>query len=95
MLESIQSADRARCVDFFEDPSGGFGFEHFRADPEDGGRWTVLGSFGATRYESAAEAVDNALGAIDWLERDAQAAEALANWSSRCLAPEPPREPGT
>ena len=37
VLTSIESGDRNLCVDFFEDPDGGFGFEQSRSDPEDGG----------------------------------------------------------
>lgn len=67
MLESIPSADGSLCVDLFEDPAGGFGFEHFRAEPEDGGRWTAIGGFGSSRVATEAEARSAACDAIPWL----------------------------
>ena len=69
VLESYASPDNLSCVDLFEDPAGGFGFELLRADPEDGGRWTAVGGFGAVRYDSAAEAGDAASAAVAWLVR--------------------------
>ena len=39
VLTSVSSADGAYCVDLFEDPNGGYGFEHFRSEP----RTTVAG----------------------------------------------------
>jgi len=69
VLESVASADRAFCVDFFEDPAGGFGFEHLRADPEDDGRWTAIGGFGTSRFESSDLAAAAAADAIAWFNR--------------------------
>lgn len=73
MLASVASDDGMRCVDVFEDPTGGFGFESFRADPEDGGRWTAVGGLGAGRYDTARSAVDSAVEGIDWLASSASA----------------------
>lgn len=88
--ESIPSADGLLCVDFFEDPNGGFGFEHFRADPEDGGRWTAVGTHGGGRYPSVGDAVAAAQDAVAWLTGEAGAAEQLARFlasSARSAAP--------
>jgi len=67
VIESIESDDHDLCVDFFEHPDGGFGFEHFRADPEDRGRWTAVGGFAAGRYVTLTAAAEAALRAIPWL----------------------------
>lgn len=68
VLRSYPSALADFCVDVFEDPDGGFGFEHFRADPEDGGRWTPIGGFGTLRFESPAAARAAAADAVGWFE---------------------------
>jgi hypothetical protein len=82
-LESISSSDGTLCVDFFEDPAGGYGFEHLRADPEDRGRWTAVGNYGGLRYATASEAVDAAEAAIVWLTGEAWAGQRLDAWRSQ------------
>jgi len=82
VLESIASDDSQLCVDFFEDPAGGFGFEHFRADPEDRGRWTAVGGFGGRRYTTALLAAQAALGSIGWLRLHPRAGAAYEVWCS-------------
>lgn len=67
--DSIESDDHWLCVDLFEDPAGGFGFEEFRSDPETGG-WTPISSYAGLRFASMAEATERALEYIPWL-RDA------------------------
>ena len=67
VLSSVESEDRLFCVDFFQDPRGGFGFELFRSDPEDGGIWTRTSRFGGVRYDTLQDAVDSAHSSIPWL----------------------------
>ena len=69
VLESTASADESWCVDFLEDPAGGFGFEHFRSDPEDGGARTAVGGFSGVRHETLAAAIEAATVAIPWFSR--------------------------
>lgn len=72
------------CVDFFEDPrGGGYGFEHFRADPEDQGRWTAVGNSGGLRFSTAAAAIDAAEAAVAWLASESWASERVASWRSQ------------
>jgi hypothetical protein len=80
VLTSIPSADQSLCVDLFEDPAGGFGFESFRSDPEDGGRWTVIGGFAGSRFESRSAAAQAARAAVTWLDQDPRARASLAAW---------------
>jgi len=47
VLSSVASSDSSLCVDFFEHPSGGFGYEQFRSDPEDMGGWTPISGYSA------------------------------------------------
>lgn len=68
MLDSIASPDNLLCVDLFEDPEGGFGFELLRSDPEDGGRWTAVGGFGSTRFAALVDAESAAAASVPWFE---------------------------
>jgi hypothetical protein len=77
---SIAFHDSHLCVDFFEDPEGRFGFELFRADPEDGGDWQSLAFYGASRYTSPLDAVHGAVDAVEWLTSQPKASAAFANW---------------
>ena len=67
VVASYDPADGLTCVDIFEDPAGGFGFEYLRSDPEDGGRWTAVGGFAGVRHASAEAALEAACEAIGWL----------------------------
>jgi hypothetical protein len=67
VLSSVASEDSSLCVDFFEHPTGGFGFEQFRSDPEDGGAWTPISGYSATRYDTIEEAVEHARARVTWL----------------------------
>ncbi len=66
VLDSYSSLDGLFCVDIFEHPQGGFGFEHLRSDPEDHGRWTAIGGFSSTRYDTKEAAITQAQTAIPW-----------------------------
>ena len=65
VLDSVESGDGLYCVDLFEDPGGGFGFEHFRLEPEDGA-WAPLG-YAATRFDGPEEAIAAAERTVPWL----------------------------
>lgn len=67
VLWSRENGDGTHCVDLFRRADGSFGFESFRRDPEDQGRWTVLGHFSALRYDSEGDAQRAAIRAIPWL----------------------------
>ena len=80
MLTSIENADRSLCVDLFEDRGGGYGFEHFRSDPEDAGHWTPIGGFASARYHTALGAAEAAEGAVPWLAQQLASSDARADW---------------
>lgn len=80
MLLSVASEDHSLCVDFFEDVSGAFGFEHFRAEPEDAGRWTATGGFGSSRFATPIEAVAAAKESVYWLSQSRYAPTRLHEW---------------
>ena len=56
-----------RCVDIFRRSDGTFGFEEFRRDPEDMGRWTPIAYFSGREYATEAEALAVARDAVPWL----------------------------
>jgi hypothetical protein len=66
-LDSIESADGARCVDIFVRADGSFGFEDFRRDAEDGGVWFITGHYAALRFATRAAAEVRARGTVAWL----------------------------
>lgn len=77
VLESIQASADGLCVDIFEHPDGGYGFEQFRRDPEDRGAWTQVSNFSAQRFSTVLEAIAAAQVAINWLSIDPTAARQL------------------
>jgi hypothetical protein len=66
VVASIETREGDRCVDLFSRPDGSFGFEEFRRDPEDAGRWTGTHYFSATIYQSLRDAVAAADQAVPW-----------------------------
>jgi hypothetical protein len=68
VLVSHQTAEANRCVDIFSRPDGSFGFEEFRRDPEDVGRWTAISSYAGHQYPTEFETVVVAKRAVPWLE---------------------------
>lgn len=67
ILESPENAQHDRCVDIFLRPDGTFGFEEFRRDVEDGGRWTPVSYFSAAVFASREAARAAAAQAVAWL----------------------------
>jgi hypothetical protein len=62
---STPSVDR--CVDVFRRPDGTFGFEEFRRDPEDMGRWTPVAYYSARAFGSSEAAFAAARESVPWL----------------------------
>lgn len=67
VFDSLENAEHDRCVDLFERPDGSFGFEEFRRDAEDGGRWTAVAYHSARRFASRPDALGAAQLAVAWL----------------------------
>jgi hypothetical protein len=67
VLASYQTFEADRCVDIFKRPGETFGFEEFRRDPEDLGRWTPVSYFSGWEYASPAEATRAACDSVPWL----------------------------
>jgi hypothetical protein len=64
---SVENSEHDRCVDIFSRPDGSYGFEEFRRDIEDGGRWTPVQYYSGTAYVSPTEALDTAERCVLWL----------------------------
>jgi hypothetical protein len=64
---SIEDLEHNRCVDFFSRENGSFGFEEFRRDIEDGGRWTAVQYYSGVAYLSRADALGAAERCVSWL----------------------------
>lgn len=67
VLASINNDDASRCVDIFRRADGTFGFEEYRRDPEDQGRWSHAGNHGRRVYATRADAESAAAAAVAWL----------------------------
>lgn len=68
VFDSVENDEHDRCVDLFARPNGSFGFEVFRRDVEDGGRWTPVAYHSGVSYASRDAALAAAVAAITWLE---------------------------
>ena len=71
-IESIEDTSGRHCVDLKHHPEGGCSFKVFRKDPEDEGRWTLVGDYSGVRHATADAALRAAMLHVPWL------AEALA-----------------
>ena len=64
---SVENSEHDRCVDIFARADGSYGFEEFRRDIEDGGRWTPVHYYSGVTYASSAAALDTAERCVSWL----------------------------
>jgi hypothetical protein len=67
VLSSLEDEDGTRCVDVFRRTDGSFGFKEFRRDPEDVGRWTLVGDYSNRRFVSTEAALRDAGAVVGWL----------------------------
>jgi hypothetical protein len=67
VVDSIENDQADRCVDIFRRPDGTFGYEEFRRDVEDGGRWTPTAFYSQKIYSAAAAALAAAASSVRWL----------------------------
>jgi hypothetical protein len=68
VVESIENFEADRCVDLFRRPDGTYGFEEFRRDVEDAGRWTPVHYFADSEYQTKEAAILAAKRAVTWLK---------------------------
>jgi hypothetical protein len=67
VFDSVENDQHDRCVDLFRRPDGSFGFELFRRDVEDEGRWTPVAYHAGVAYGSCDEATKATTAAVVWL----------------------------
>jgi hypothetical protein len=67
VLRSVETAQGDRCVDLFRRPDGTHGFEEFRRDVEDGGRWTAVAYYSAAVFATLDAAREAAVKTVGWL----------------------------
>lgn len=67
MLKNYEINTGDYCVDIFVREDGSFGFEEFRRDVEDMGRWTGLRYYSALRFNNETDALKEARVQIKWL----------------------------
>jgi hypothetical protein len=77
VLSSLENSDGDRCVDLFRRVDGSFGFEEFRRDVEDQGRWTPVAYYSDARYASQELAQDAAATTVPWLRAHLTSSRAL------------------
>ena len=67
VFASLENSEHDKCVDIFSRADGTCGFEEFRRDVEDGGRWTPLQNYSGLVHASPAAALDSAERYVPWL----------------------------
>lgn len=67
VIDSINDDAGGRCVDIFQRADGSWGFEEYRRDPEDGGKWTVIGYYADQVHNTRETASRTAQARIGWL----------------------------
>ena len=67
VIDSVNDAAGEHCVDIFQRADGTWGFEEYRRDPEDGGKWTVIGHYAERVFAERDAATRAACGSVLWL----------------------------
>jgi len=68
VLVSLENSYGDHCVDIFAREDGTFGFEEYRRDPEDRGRWFSLHRYSAQVFGREEDAVAQAKASVPWLK---------------------------
>ena len=67
VLESLHNDAVDHCVDVFVRDDGSFGYESYRRDVEDGGRWYPVGHYGTLVFPDPESALSHARKTVGWL----------------------------
>lgn len=67
VIKSIEDASGSHCIDVADGPDGQFSFKVFRKDPEDQGRWTLVGDYSGLRFPTEGQAFRGAATVVPWL----------------------------
>jgi hypothetical protein len=66
VMATLHNEDADRCVKIMKRPDGTFGFQEFRREPEDAGRWTLVRDSRGSVYATQGQAVAAARDGIAW-----------------------------
>jgi hypothetical protein len=66
VVTSFEDAQGYRCVDIIRRPDGMFIFKEFRRDPEDEGRWTLIGDYSHQLHPTRENALRAAAQTLAW-----------------------------
>ena len=66
VVTSLEDAEGFRCVDIVLGPGGDYTFKEYRRDPEDAGRWTLIGDYSHKVFASKDAALVAAASCIGW-----------------------------
>jgi hypothetical protein len=66
VASTIHNEHADRAVKILKRAGGGFGFQEFRRDPEDAGRWTLVSDAPQAAYASEEQAAAAARASIPW-----------------------------
>lgn len=66
VVDSIENLEKDHCVDIFIRDDGTYGFEEWRREPEDPGKWYRARYYAAAVYPSAAAAAADARLKVEW-----------------------------
>jgi hypothetical protein len=69
VLDSVEDSHGEHCVDVFQRPDGSYGFEEYRRDAEDNGRWQCLNRYAGQVFGSQADAMARARAVVPWMRR--------------------------
>jgi hypothetical protein len=67
VIKSIEDESGMNCIDVTSRPDGQFTFKVFRKDPEDQGRWTLVGDYSGLQFNTEEQALCQAASKIPWL----------------------------
>ncbi|RVU36390.1 hypothetical protein EOI86_14385 [Hwanghaeella grinnelliae] len=68
---SVETPEGSLCVDLFERPGGGYGFELYRRDGEDPSGWYPIGGYKDLHFETEEAAWQAADRAVPWFRDQA------------------------
>ncbi len=68
VIDSFENAQRDRCVDIFRRPDGTHGFEEWRREPEDPGRWFRARYYSDAVYATPHDACVAARELVAWFD---------------------------
>ena len=89
VIDTLHNRDADRCVKIIRQPDGGFGFQEFRRDPEDAGRWTLVSETPTGHLATKAQALEAAWAGVAWLRDQVSGSRFQGPGTNQPLKPAP------